>query len=135
LRTQNSFRRRELRTWKSQLNELLKRRCVFYESRKPIKIAINKERVIAMATETNRRLDRWGLMALGAPGAGHRVDHHRAVCADVVHVVVLRDVARRRRADDASSSSVAQPEIARRRRVAKEPPAAATITRAIGLTR
>src|SRR6266436_2273067 len=41
-------------------------------------------------------------MALDTPGAGARADHHRAVCADVVHAVVLRDVARRRRADDAA---------------------------------
>jgi hypothetical protein len=31
-------------------------------------------------------------------------DHHRPVCAHVVHAVLLRDVARRRRADDALDS-------------------------------
>jgi hypothetical protein len=42
-------------------------------------------------------------MALGTPGAGHRSDHHRAVCAHMVHGGVLRDVAGRGRADDADT--------------------------------
>jgi hypothetical protein len=64
-RTNGILTRSELKTWKHQFAEARKRRAVFYESKKPIKIGINRDRVIAMAAETNRRLDRWALVENG----------------------------------------------------------------------
>jgi hypothetical protein len=40
-------------------SELIQKRLVSYESRKPLRIGIHTDRVIAAAAETNRRLDVW----------------------------------------------------------------------------
>src|SRR5262249_15169989 len=57
---------RSIRSGKPDINqhkhehfELLRHRCIVVESRKPLKIAIDRRRIIAMAFEQKRRLDQW----------------------------------------------------------------------------
>jgi hypothetical protein len=49
------------------LTELLQRRVVFYESKKPVRIGIDKDRVLKLAAETSRKLDAWARREAGEP--------------------------------------------------------------------
>jgi hypothetical protein len=52
---------------KDGLGELLHRRLVFYETKKPMRMGINKDRVKKLAAETNRKLDAWSRAEAGEP--------------------------------------------------------------------
>ena len=51
--------------WHNPLSELLRHKLVFYESRKPICMGINRKRVLAMATETDKRIGAWEASEFG----------------------------------------------------------------------
>ena len=49
----------DINRYKHEHFELLRHRCIAVESKKPLKITIDRRRIIAMAFEQKRRIDQW----------------------------------------------------------------------------